>query len=41
MFEFLPKISVNYIYQIEILVLIGLIVFVLYIFYSLNLFRKQ
>lgn len=37
--NFLPEI--NYVYGIEIFVLLSIIIFVLYIFYSLNLFKKQ
>ena len=37
--SFLPEI--NYVYGIEIFVLLSIIIFVLYIFYSLNLFKKQ
>ena len=30
-----------YIYQIEVPIILGIIVLTLYIFYSLNLFKKQ
>lgn len=39
--DFFEKISLNYIYEVEIIVIIAVILFVLYIFYSLNLFKKE
>jgi len=38
---FLKGFSLNYIHRVEILVILTIILFVLYIFYSLNLFKKQ
>jgi hypothetical protein len=33
--------ALNYIYQLEIPIIVAIVVLVLYIFYSLNLFKKQ
>ncbi len=33
--------GINYIYQIEIPIILAIIVLLVYIFYSLNLFKKQ
>jgi hypothetical protein len=35
----LPKL--NYVYRVELLVILAIVIFVLYIFHSLNLFKKQ
>lgn len=40
MLDFLKGFSINYVNQIEIIVIIAIIVFALYIFFSLNLFKK-
>ncbi len=40
-FGFLKNFSLNYIHRVEILVILTIILFVLYIFYSLNLFKKE
>jgi len=32
---------INYIYQLEIPIILAIIILMLYIFYSLNLFKKQ
>ncbi len=39
--NFFSNLSLNYIHKIEIVVIISIILFVLYIFYSLNLFKKH
>jgi hypothetical protein len=38
---FLKDFSLNHIHRVEILVILTIILFVLYIFHSLNLFKKQ
>ncbi len=40
MLDFLKGFSINYVNQIEIVVIIAIIAFALYIFFSLNLFKK-
>ncbi len=39
--EFLKNLPLNHIRRVELLVIVTVILFVLYIFYSLNLFKKQ
>jgi len=38
---FLKNLSLNYIHRVELLVILTIVLFVLYIFYSLNLFKKH
>jgi hypothetical protein len=38
--EFINIPKLNYIYRVELLAILAIVVFVLYIFYSLNLFKK-
>jgi hypothetical protein len=40
-FNFINLPKLNYVYKVELLVILGIVIFVLYIFYSLNLFKKQ
>jgi len=40
MLDFLKGFSINYVNQIEIIVIVAIIAFALYIFLSLNLFKK-
>ncbi len=42
MLDFLKGSDVlNYVYQLEIPIILAIVIFVFYIFYSLNLFKKQ
>ena len=40
-FGFLKNLSLNYVHRVELLVIFTVVLFVLYIFYSLNLFKKN
>ena len=39
--EFFKNLSLNYVHRVELLVIFTIILFVLYIFHSLNLFKKN